>query len=277
MGKVIAIANQKGGVGKTTTSVNLSAALAEDGCKVLLIDIDPQGNTTSGLGIDKHGLAETIYDVFSNSVPLGTVIVNTALDTLWLAPSNSDLVGSEIELSGRVGRELVLKKELEQLRSRYDYIFLDCPPSLGLLTVNAFVASDSILVPLQCEYYALEGISSLLESVNLARQQLNPELGLVGVVLTMFDSRTNLSRQVEKEVREFFKTEVFDTVIPRNVRLSECPSFGQPIIIYDPLSIGAGAYQSLAREVRERVEGKKPEEKKKTNLKDAMRRLLVNR
>lgn len=249
MGRVIAIVNQKGGVGKTTTTVNLSAALAKRGRKVLVVDIDPQGNATSGLGVDKHGLEANLYDVFANVFRLSSVIVGTELPSLWVAPSNTDLVGAEVELGSRQGRELVLKKEIEKLRDHFDYVLIDCPPSLGLLTVNALVAADSLLVPLQCEYYALEGVSSLMQTVNLARTQLNPGLELDGVVLTMYDGRTNLARQVEQEAREFFKEKVFATVIPRNVRLSESPSFGQPIILYDPNSVGALAYNALGEEL----------------------------
>lgn len=253
MGKVIAIANQKGGVGKTTTAVNLSAALAKIGRKVLIVDIDPQGNATSGLGIDKNGLEATLYDVFTGVFSLSSVIIGTELPSLWIAPANGDLVGSELELSNTPGREVLLRNQLVRLREQFDYICIDCPPSLGLLTVNAFVAANSILVPLQCEYYALEGVSSLMQTIELARQQLNPVLQLEGVVLTMYDGRTNLSRQVAGEAREFFREKVFKAIIPRNIRLSECPSFGQPIFLYDEHSLGAGAYLALAEE----LEGKK--------------------
>jgi chromosome partitioning protein len=248
MGRVIAVANQKGGVGKTTTAVNLSASLAAKGRKVLLIDLDPQGNATSGLGIDKLGLGATLYDVFSGVFSLSSVIVGTPYESLWLAPSNSDLVGSEVELVNTQGRENIIKTQIEPLRDQFDYLFIDCPPSLGLLTVNALVAADSLLVPLQCEYYALEGISSLMHTVTLAQENLNRELVLEGVVLTMYDQRTNLSRQVESEARKHFGDAVFRAVIPRSIRISESPSFGKPIIAYDPDSIGAGAYLSLAEE-----------------------------
>lgn len=252
MGRVIAVVNQKGGVGKTTTAVNLSSALAKLGRRVLVVDIDPQGNATSGLGIDKHGLEATLYDVFVGVFSLSSVIIGTEQQGLWVAPSNADLVGVEVELASTIGRELRLKSQLSRLRSQFDYIFLDCPPSLGLLTVNAIVAADSVLVPLQCEYYALEGISALMSTIKLAQQQLNPLIELEGVVLTMFDSRTNLARQVGAEARRFFGAMVFETVIPRNVRLSECPSFGQPIFLYDDQSVGAQSYLALAVELEKR-------------------------
>ncbi|MCB0324444.1 MAG: ParA family protein [Bdellovibrionales bacterium] len=252
MGRVIAIANQKGGVGKTTTSVNLPSALALLGRKVLVVDIDPQGNATSGLGVDKHGLEATLYDVFLGLFNLSSVIVGAEQKSLWVAPANNDLVGAEVELSGTPGRDSILKNQLNTLRKQFDYIFIDCPPSLGLLTINALCAADTLLVPLQCEYYALEGISALMQTVKLARQKLNPTLGLEGVVLTMYDNRTNLARQVGNEARAFFGHSVFDTVIPRNVRLSESPSFGKPIFLYDQHSAGAQAYLELAKEIERR-------------------------
>ena len=252
MGRVIAIVNQKGGVGKTTTAVNLSSALARMGRKVLVVDIDPQGNATSGLGVDKNGLEANLYDVFLGIFSLSSIVVGTAQSSLWVAPSNSDLVGVEVELNGVEGREYRLKEQLERLRTQFDYVFLDCPPSLGLLTVNALAASDSVLVPLQCEYYALEGISSLMQTITVARQQLNPELDLEGVVLTLFDGRTRLGREVAMEARKFFGDKVFQTLIPRNVRLSECPSFGQPIFLYDDQSVGADAYAALAAEMEKK-------------------------
>jgi chromosome partitioning protein len=258
MGRVISIVNQKGGVGKTTTAVNLSSALARIGRKVLVVDIDPQGNATSGLGVDKNGLEANLYDVFLGIFSLSSILVGTAQPSLWVAPSNSDLVGVEVELAGVPGRELRLRNQLERLRTQFDYVFLDCPPSLGLLTINALVASDAVLVPLQCEYYALEGISSLMQTIALARQQLNPNLELEGVVLTMYDSRTNLARQVGAEARKFFAESVFQVVIPRNVRLSECPSFGQPIFLYDDQSVGAEAYSSLALELEKRRNARGP-------------------
>ena len=253
MGKVIAVANQKGGVGKTTTSVNLASALASIGRKVLLVDVDPQGNATSGCGVEKNDLEATLYDVFTGVFSLSSIIVGTEQQSLWVAAANDDLVGADVVLSQTKGREDILRSELSILRTQFDYIFIDCPPSLGLLTLNALVAADSLLVPLQCEYYALEGISSLMQTVKLARQHLNPELQLEGVVLTMYDGRTNLARQVAQEARSFFGNGVFSTVVPRNIRLSESPSFGQPIFLYDPTSVGAKAYRSLADELEERV------------------------
>jgi chromosome partitioning protein len=252
MNKVIAVANQKGGVGKTTTSVNLASALALAGNKVLVIDIDPQGNATSGLGINKNSVNSTLYDVFTSDFNLSSIILGTAQTGLWVAPSNNDLVGVELELINTPGRETLLKKEIDKIGRQFDFVILDCPPSLGLLTVNAFVAAKSILVPLQCEYYALEGISSLMDTITLAKERLNAELELEGVVLTMYDGRTNLAKQVALEARDYFGEKVFDTVIPRNVRLSESPSFGQPIFLYDPESLGAKAYQNLATELIER-------------------------
>lgn len=254
MGRVIAIANQKGGVGKTTTSVNLSSALALMGRKVLVVDIDPQGNATSGLGVDKHGMEATLYDVFTGVFSLSSIIAGTEQEYLWVAPANNDLVGAEVELSNIPGRESILRRQLKPLRSQFDYIFIDCPPSLGQLTINALVAADTLLVPLQCEYYALEGISALMQTVKIARQQLNPLLGLEGVVLTMHDGRTKLARQVAAEARSFFGHGVFNTIVPRNVRLSESPSFGQPIFLYDKDSIGAAAYRSLASELEDRYQ-----------------------
>ena len=252
MGRVIAVANQKGGVGKTTTTVSLASGLASLGKKVLLIDVDPQGNATSGVGIDKNGLEATLYDVFLGVFSLSSVIVGTEQDGLWVAPANADLVGAEVELFNSPGKDTILRRQIETLIGQFDYVFIDCPPSLGLLTINALSAANSLLVPLQCEYYALEGISSLMQTVKLARQRLNPNLGLEGVVLTMYDNRTNLARQVAAEAREFFGHSVFETVIPRNVRLSESPSFGKPIFLYDPGSLGAEAYRRLAHEVEQR-------------------------
>jgi chromosome partitioning protein len=249
MAKTIAVVNQKGGVGKTTTTVNLSASLASKAFRVLIIDIDPQGNATSGVGVDKHGLDGTVYDIFCGTFQLSTIVTGTELPGLWVAPANSDLVGADLEIVDREGREAILRDHIAKISSQFDYILIDCPPSLGLLTVNALTAADTLLIPLQCEYYALEGISSLIQTMEVARQGLNPALELEGVVLTMYDSRTNLSRQVEAEARKHFGEGVFRTVIPRNVRLSESPSFGKPILLYDPNSIGSIAYKALADEL----------------------------
>ena len=252
MSKIIAIANQKGGVGKTTTSVNLAACVAAAGRRVLLIDADPQGNATSGLGMDKNAIEHSVYDVFINEYGIDEVVQRTMLDTLWLVPSNIQLAGAEVELVTMMAREQVLKNALRPARDAYDYIFIDCPPSLGLLTLNALNAADTLLVPIQCEFYALEGLSQLMSTVRLVRKNLNPALDVEGVVLTMFDSRTNLSVQVVEEVRKFFRNKVYQTIIPRSVRLSEAPSFGLPVIRYAPRSSGAAAYTALANELLKR-------------------------
>lgn len=251
MPKVIAIANQKGGVGKTTTAVNLSSCLAFRGKKVLVIDIDPQGNTTSGLGVDKRTIKKSIYDVLINDVDISDAIVKTVVDNLMICPSNIQLAGAEVELVSLMSREMRMKAALEVIRNEYDFIIIDCPPSLGLLTINSLTASDKILVPIQCEYYALEGLSQLMNTVQLVKKHLNTRLDVEGVVLTMFDARTNLSIQVVDEVKKYFKNKVYSTIIPRNVRLSEAPSFGLPIIMYDPKSKGAECYLDLADEVIE--------------------------
>jgi len=252
MTRVIAVANQKGGVGKTTTTVNLSASLASKAYKVLVIDIDPQGNATSGLGIDKQLVEKSVYDIFSQEDSLPSIILPTEVHGLFVAPANGDLVGTEIELVQRQGREGILREQISKIDGIYDYILIDCPPSLGLLTVNALAAADSLLVPLQSEYYALEGISSLMHTMEVAKQALNRALTLEGVVLTMYDARTNLSKQIEAEARAHFADTVFKTVIPRNIKLSESPSFGKPILLYDPNSIGAIAYKALADELVKR-------------------------
>lgn len=251
MSKIIAIANQKGGVGKTTTAVNLSSCLAIKGKKVLIIDIDPQGNTSSGLGIDKTQIETSIYDVIINDVPIEETLVKTKVNNLKLSPSNIQLAGAEVELVSVISRETRLKNSLETVKNRFDFVIIDCPPSLGLITVNALTAADTILVPIQCEYYALEGLSQLMNTVKIVQKHLNPDLKVEGVVLTMFDARTNLSIQVVDEVKKYFGNKVYRTIIPRNVRLSEAPSYGLPIILYDNKSKGAECYMDLADEVIE--------------------------
>ena len=248
MGKVISVAKQKGGVGKTTTTVNLSTILAKKGKKVLLIDTDPQGNATSGLGITKE-VELSVYDVLVGDTEINETIQETAIKNLKVCPSNISLAGAEVQLVSMMSREQRLKTKLDIIKNDYDYILIDCPPSLGLITLNAFTASDTVLIPVQCEYFALEGLGQLLNTVNLVKKHLNKNLEIEGALLTMYDARTNLSNQVVKEVKKYFENKVYKTVIPRNVRLSEAPSYGMPITIYDPRSKGAKAYEKFAKEL----------------------------
>ena len=249
MVKVIALANQKGGVGKTTTAVNLAACLAVEGRKVLLVDSDPQGNTTSGLGLDKRDIKKSIYDMIIKDVPAKDVIVPTAYENLSLLPTTIALAGAEIELVNMMSRENRLKNALERVKYDYDYVLIDCPPSLGLLTLNALTAASSVIIPIQCEFYALEGVTMLMNTIQLVQRNLNPALKLEGVVMTMFDARTNLASDVVSEVKKYFSAKMYNTIIPRNVKLSEAPSHGEPVIVYDPRSKGDQVYQELAREV----------------------------
>jgi chromosome partitioning protein len=249
MGKITAVANQKGGVGKTTTAINIAASLAASGKRVLLIDTDPQGNSTSGLGLDKDNLNGSLYDLYIGTKNIEEIIMDTTLPFLHIVPSNIELIGSELELAAKEGRESILKHALGPLRDNYDYIFIDCPPSLSLLTLNALVAADSLLVPMQCEYYALEGISMLLRTFNLIKDSFNPSLEIEGIVLTMYDGRNTLANQVSDELRRHFGEKVYRTLIPRNVTLAEAPSHGKPVILYDIRSKGAQSYLELAKEI----------------------------
>ena len=249
MGKIVSIANQKGGVGKTTTSINLSTILAKKGKKILMIDADPQGNASSGIGIDREDIELSVYDILVGETLFEETIQETAIKNLEVCPSNISLAGAEVELVSMMSREQRLKSKLDEIKEKYDYILIDCPPSLGLITLNAFTASDSVLIPVQCEYFALEGLGQLLNTVNLVKKHLNKNLEIEGALLTMYDARTNLSNQVVKEVKKYFEDKVYKTVIPRNVRLSEAPSYGMPISIYDPKSKGAKAYEKFTKEL----------------------------
>ena len=249
MGKIIAICNQKGGTGKTTTTVNLSAALAELGKRVLIIDADPQGNSTSGVGVNKNELKNSVYELILNRASPQEVILHNVYPNLDIIPCNINLTGAEIELVGAISRETRLKSSIKSIEGEYDFIFIDSPPSLGLLTLNSLVACSYVIIPIQCEFYALEGVSQLLNTLNLIRDGLNPRLAIEGVLLTMADFRTNLTEEVIKEIKAYFKEKVYNTVIPRNIRLSEAPSYGKPITIYDGHSIGAQRYRELAKEV----------------------------
>lgn len=247
MGKIVSIANQKGGVGKTTTSINLSTILAKKGKKVLMIDADPQGNASSGVGVDKE-VEESVYDILIGDTEIKGVVIKTNIKNLYVCPSNINLAGAEVELVSVMSREYRLKEKLDEVKDEYDYIIIDCPPSLGLITLNAFTASDSVLIPVQCEYYALEGLGQLINTINLVKKHLNKNIDIEGALLTMYDARTNLSNQVVKEVKKYFNDKVYKNVIPRNVKLSEAPSYGMPISIYDPRSKGAKSYEKFVKE-----------------------------
>lgn len=253
MGKIISISNQKGGVGKTTTAVNLAAFLAEKGKQVLVVDIDPQANAGFGLGVNVEEMETTVYEVLLGTIPVQEAIFRTTIENLYIVPSNMHLAGAQVELMDMEDKEYLLKRSLEKVRDTFDFILIDCPPSLGILTLNSLVASDSVIIPLQCEYYALEGLSQLLKIISLVQDTLNPKLEIEGVLLTMYDPRTNLSQQVVSDVKQFFKNKVFSAIIPRNVRLSEAPSFGKPINLYDRTSSGSMSYEQLAHELIQNV------------------------
>lgn len=251
MGRIIAIANQKGGVGKTTTSINLSACLAEAGKKVLTIDIDPQGNTTSGLGVESDSITNTVYEMLLGECSLKDCIIKTDIENLDVVAADVNLAGAEIDLINIEDREFIMKKSVQTIKSNYDYIIIDCPPSLNMLTVNAMTTADSVLVPIQCEYYALEGLTQLIHTINLVKRKLNPALEIEGIVFTMYDARTNLALQVVENVKNNLKQKIYNTIIPRNIKLAEAPSHGMPINIYDPRSTGAESYRNLAKELME--------------------------
>ena len=251
--KTICIFNQKGGVGKTTTNINVCSYLATLGYKVLAIDIDPQGNTTSGVGIDKRKVDKSMYDVLAGSISITDILVQSQLvENLYVAPANMDLAGAEIEVMGKEKREFILKNQLEKVKDKFDFVFIDCPPSLGMLTINALVASESVLIPIQAEYYALEGVGQLINTVNLVKKSLNPDLEIEGVIMTMYDGRTNLSNEVYKEVKSYFNDKLYESTIPRNIRLAEAPSFGLPIVLYDDKCRGAKAYEDVTNEFLKR-------------------------
>ena len=249
MGRIISVSNQKGGVGKTTTTVNIAAFLAERGKKVLIIDVDPQGNAGFGIGVNAEEIDTTIYEVLIGDIPIQDAIFSTDVEGLYLIPSNIHLSGAQVDLLDAEGKEFILKKALDEVKDNFHYIFIDCPPSLGILTLNSLISADSVLIPLQCEYYALEGLSQLLRIIAMVQEGLNRDLKIEGVVLTMFDSRTNLAQQVVGDVKGYFEDKVFDTIIPRNVKLSEAPSFGKPISLYDRTSAGSMTYEKLAEEI----------------------------
>lgn len=254
MSRIIAIANQKGGVGKTTTAINLSASLASLGQKVLALDLDPQGNMTSGLGVDKDEVENSVYDLIIGNIGIEECICKDAIENLDVLPSNIDLSAAEIELIGVDNKEFIIRNEIEKVRDRYDYVIIDCPPALSMLTINAMTTADSVLVPIQCEYYALEGLSQLIHTIELVQERLNPSLEIEGVVFTMYDARTNLSLQVVENVKDNLEQNIYKTIIPRNIRLAEAPSYGMPINLYDPKSTGAESYMLLAEEVIHRGE-----------------------
>ena len=256
MGKIISFSNQKGGVGKTTTCVNMAAYLAREGRKILLIDLDPQGNATTGLGFSKGALKKSVYNVIIEEEAVKDNVLDTELENLKILPANIDLAGAEVELVYKKNREKVLKEALEKVKSQYDYLLIDCPPSLGLITINALAAADSVVIPIQSEYYALEGLSQLMNSISLVRQHLNKSLKVEGVVLTMYDGRSIISRQIAAEIKKFFTKKLYEIVIPRNVRLSEAPSHGKPILLHDPKCAGARAYSALTEEFLKKTEGR---------------------